>query len=133
MIDQTLDVVWRAVDRKMRIGEPEIDALELLAVSSGVGRELEEPVERNDRLAVRRALADDAGPHGVVKFGVVVVGPCGRSPFNSFLPTGLLAVVFRNRLTLWSGQVGRRPVSRHLDQFSQFAIRALSGIRVHWP
>ena len=41
-------------------------------VDLGVGGELEQRVERDDRLAVGRALADDAGPHGVVQFRIVV-------------------------------------------------------------
>ena len=80
VIDQTLDVIWRAVDRKMRIGEPKIDALELLAIELGVGRELEQRSSEMIGSVSPRALADDAGPHGVVKFGVVVAQGMRRSP-----------------------------------------------------
>ena len=40
--------------------------------TSALAVRFEQRVERDDRLAVRRALADDAGPGGVVEFGVVV-------------------------------------------------------------
>ncbi len=61
-----------AVDVEVRRGDEEVDAVELLAVDLGLGGELEQGVERDDRLAVGGALADDAGPHGVVKLGVGV-------------------------------------------------------------
>ena len=72
VVGHPLDRVEVAVDVEVRGDDEEVDAVELLAVGLGVGGELEQGVERDDRLAVRRALADDAGPHGVVQLRVVV-------------------------------------------------------------
>ena len=42
------------------------------AVDLGIGGQLEQRIERDDRLGIGRALADDAGPHGVVELGIGV-------------------------------------------------------------
>ncbi len=72
VIGDALHVVLRAVDRDMRIGEPEIDAVELHAVDLGVGGQLQQRIERDDRLRPRRALADHARPRRVVQLRIVV-------------------------------------------------------------
>ena len=54
------------------VGEKQkvVDAVELLAVDLGGGGQFEHPLERDRRLlAGVGALADEAGPHGVVEFG----------------------------------------------------------------
>jgi len=61
----------------MRRHDEEVDAIEFLPVHFGLGRQLEERIERDDRLGTGRAFADDSRPHGIVKFGVVVFG-CGH-------------------------------------------------------
>ena len=58
-----------AVDRDMRIGEPEVDAVELLALVLGVRRELEQRVERDDRLAAGAPLPTTPGQVALCSFG----------------------------------------------------------------
>jgi hypothetical protein len=54
----------------MRQEQKVVDAVELLAVDVRGGRQFEHPLERDRRLlAGVGALADEAGPHGVVQFG----------------------------------------------------------------
>ena len=61
--------------------------------ASALAVRLEQGVERDDRLAVGRALADDAGPHGVVKFRVAV----GHDrPLAERVPGGLVAHLDRD-------------------------------------
>ena len=72
VVGHPLDRVLVAVDVEMRRGDEEVDAVEFLAVDLGVGGQLEQRVERDDRLAVAAALADDARPHGVVELWIVV-------------------------------------------------------------
>ena len=74
MVGHALDLVLVAVDVEMRRHDEEVDAVELLPVDLGLGGQLEQRVERDDRLGAGRALADDPRPHGIVKLGVVVVG-----------------------------------------------------------
>ena len=57
---------------KVRGGDEEVDAVELLAIGAGVGGQAQQRVQRDDRLGIRRALADDAGPGGVVQLGIGV-------------------------------------------------------------
>ena len=54
--------------------QEQIDALELLAIDLGIGRQLEHAVEADRRMVGAGLLADEAGPHGVVEFGVGVFG-----------------------------------------------------------
>ena len=56
------------------VEEEEIDAIEFDAVHFGVGGEVEHLVEINGGFSARAAFADEAGPHGIVKFGIVAVG-----------------------------------------------------------
>ena len=57
----------------VRIEEEQIDAVELHAVHLGGGGQIEHRVEIDRRLGVRAALADQAGPHGVVNRGILVL------------------------------------------------------------
>ena len=55
------------------IEQEQIDAVEFHAVDFGLGGQVEHCVEVDERFGTRAALADEAGPHGVVKFRVVVL------------------------------------------------------------
>ena len=55
------------------IEEEDVDAVEFDAVDAGLGGQVEHGVEVDRRLGAGAALADEAGPHGVVKLGVVVL------------------------------------------------------------
>ena len=73
MVGHLLHRVLVGIDVEMRRDDEEVDAVEFLAIRpTRVARELQKRVERDDRLGVRRALADHAGPHGVVQFRIVV-------------------------------------------------------------
>jgi len=50
----------------VRIVEKQIDAVEFHAAHIGLGREVEHRVEIDERFRAGAALADEAGPHGVV-------------------------------------------------------------------
>ena len=67
-----LDAVVVDVDVDVRVVEEEIHAIELHAVDLGLGGEVEHGVEVDARFGAGAALADEAGPHGVVKFRKVV-------------------------------------------------------------
>jgi hypothetical protein len=72
LVRERLELVVGAVDVGVRIVEEEIDTVELDAVDLGLGRHVEHRVEVDERLAAGAALADEAGPHGIMKLGVVV-------------------------------------------------------------
>src|SRR5688572_8969911 len=57
----------------MRRNDEKVDAIEFLAVDLGLRGQLEQRVERDDRLTVAGALADDAGPHGIVQFRIILL------------------------------------------------------------
>jgi hypothetical protein len=56
----------------VRIVEEQIDAVELHAADLGLGGEVEHGVEVDEGFRAGAALADEAGPHGVVQFGEVI-------------------------------------------------------------
>ena len=63
-----LDVVVRGIGIGVRVEEEEIHAVELAAVHLGGGGEFEHVFERDRRMVGAGFLADETGPHGVVKF-----------------------------------------------------------------
>ena len=60
----------------------------LAAIGFGLGGQLEQGVEGDDRLGVGCTLADDAGPHGVVELGI---GVGHDRPLAERVPGGLVA------------------------------------------
>ena len=70
-LGQLFELLVGRVDADVRIEQKQIDAVELLAVDLGRGRQVEHRIEIDRRLAAV-AFADDAGPGRVVKFGKVV-------------------------------------------------------------
>ncbi len=69
-------VVVAGIGIGVRMEQEQIDAFELLTVDVGGGGQLEHAVEADRRMVGARLLADEAGPHGVVKFGIRVF--CGH-------------------------------------------------------
>jgi hypothetical protein len=59
------------------VEEENIDAIEFNAVDLGFGGEVEHGIEVDARFSAGAALADKAGPHGVVQFGEGVGGHGG--------------------------------------------------------
>ena len=53
----------------MRVGEPQVDAVEFLAVDLGIGGQLKQRVERDDRLAVAAPLPTMPGHIALWSFG----------------------------------------------------------------
>lgn len=62
------------INVKVRRTQVHVDAVEADAIDLGARGEVEHGVEVQNRLGARGAFADDAGPHGVVQFGMVVIG-----------------------------------------------------------
>ena len=73
--------------------------------ASALRGQLEQRVERDDRLAVAAPLADDARPHGVVQFRIVVLVPCVLSVELSSCPVASSLV--RSRRSDVPGQPGQ--------------------------
>ena len=72
LVGQRLQVVVGRVDARVRIEEKQIDAVEPHAIHFGGGGQVEHRVEIDGRLGARPALADQAGPHGVVQLRKLV-------------------------------------------------------------
>ena len=70
-VGEPLQVVFAGIDARVRVGEKQIDAVELDAVHRRGGGHVEHRVERDGRLAVG-TLADETRPHGVVQCRVFV-------------------------------------------------------------
>ena len=74
LVGERLDVVGAGVDGDVRVEQEEVDAVELDAVDLGAGGQVEHRVEVDAGFGAGAAFADEAGPHGVVKFRVVSHG-----------------------------------------------------------
>ena len=66
-----LDAVVVNVYAGVRIEKEQVHPVEPDAIHLGPGGEIEHGVQVNARLGTGAALADQAGPHGIVKFWVV--------------------------------------------------------------
>jgi len=71
---ETADARVVDVDADVGLEKEQVDAVELDAIYFGIGGELEHFVEVNAGFSAGTAFADEAGPHGIVKFGVVAFG-----------------------------------------------------------
>ena len=76
LVGQALQIVVGRVDADVRVEQEQVDAVELDAVHLGGGGEVEHGVEVDGRFRVR-PFADEAGPHGVVKFRIGILHGCG--------------------------------------------------------
>ena len=65
-----LSAVVVHLDVDVRVEQEQVHAVELDAIHLGLGRQVEHRVEVNARFSAGAAFADEAGPHGVVEFGV---------------------------------------------------------------
>ena len=57
----------------MRIEQEEIHAVEPDTIDLGIGSQIEHRIQVNARFGAGAALADEPGPHGVVKFWEIAV------------------------------------------------------------
>ena len=64
---KALQLVFGRIDAGVRIEQEQIDTVELDAVDRRLCGEIEHGVEIDERFGARAALADKAGPHGVME------------------------------------------------------------------
>ena len=72
LVGQSLDTVVIRINADVGVEEEKIHAVELDPVHLGLGREVEHGIEVNTGFGAGAAFADEAGPHGVVQFWIVV-------------------------------------------------------------
>ena len=73
IVRERLDAIIIRIDGRVGQGKEQIDAIEFLPVNLGSLGQVEHCIEIDRRLAVI-ALADEAGPHGVVQLGIRILG-----------------------------------------------------------
>src|SRR4029077_2181160 len=61
------------IDADVWVVEKEVNAIEFDTIHGGIGSEFEHGIEVNGRFGAVTAFADEAGPHGVMKFGIVAM------------------------------------------------------------
>jgi hypothetical protein len=74
LVGELLQLVVGRIDTDVRVEKEQVNAIEFLAVDFGFGGAVEHRIEVDARLGARAALADEAGPHGVMQFREIVFG-----------------------------------------------------------
>ena len=73
-LSDRLQFIFLHVDADVRVEKEDVDPIELDAVDLGFRSQVEHGVQVNAWFGARAALANQAGPHGVVEFGKIILG-----------------------------------------------------------